>query len=114
MASTSLHGQLPLIVAAGIGLLVVRVPGGKLDLVFVEAVDAQDFEGEVDAADDFVFDLFGSAEDVGVVLGKAAHTQLAVHHRCAITSSYDQITSKNSTWQGSVQPSRADELRPPG
>src|SRR5450755_3380105 len=44
-------GQLPLIGASGVGLLVVGVPGGKLDLEFVESVSAQHFEGEVDAAD---------------------------------------------------------------
>ena len=67
-------------------MLVVRVPGGKLDLVLVESVDAQDFEGEVDAADDLVFDLLGSAEDVGVVLGKAAHAQQAVHDAGALVA----------------------------
>ncbi len=78
--------QLPLIGASGVGLLVVRVPGGKLDLVLVESVDAQHFEREVDAADDFVFDLLGRAEDVGVVLGEAAHAQQAVHDAGALVA----------------------------
>jgi hypothetical protein len=48
---------------------------------------------------DFVFDLFGGAEDVSVVLDKVAYAQLAVHYRCELASLYDLIASKNSTWK---------------
>src|SRR5271169_2888681 len=94
-------GQLPLIGPPGVGLLVVRVPGGKLNLVFVESVNAKDFEGEVDAADDFVFDLLGSAEDVGVVLGKAAHAQQAVHDAGALVA-IDGAELAVARWQIAV------------
>ena len=66
--------------------LVLRIPGGKLGLEFVEAEIFQHFERELQAADDFVFDLIGSAEDVRVVLGKAAHAQQAVHHARALVA----------------------------
>jgi hypothetical protein len=80
-------GQLPLLVGVPTEVLaVVRVPGGELDLEFVEAEGIQHFEREVEAADNFVFDLIGSAEDVGVVLGKAAHAQQAVHHPGALVT----------------------------
>ena len=36
--------------------------------------------------DDFVFDLIGRAEDVRVVLRKAAHAQQAVHHAAAFVA----------------------------
>ena len=65
---------------------VVRVPGGELDLEFGEAEGPQHRFGEVDAGDDFIFDLAGRAEDVGVVLGKAAHAQQAVHGAGALVA----------------------------
>ena len=46
----------------------------------LEAIGVQRGQRKVDAADHFVFDLFRSAEDVSVVLGKAAHAQQAMHH----------------------------------
>src|SRR5271157_1793513 len=72
--------QLPLIVAAGIGLAVVRVPGRELHLVLLEAVGAQHGQREVNAADHLVLDLFRRAEDMSVVLGEAADAQQPVHH----------------------------------
>ena len=72
--------QLPLIVAAGVGFAIVRIPGRQLDLELLEAVGVQRGQREVDAADHFVFNLLRRAEDVRVVLGKAAHAQQAVHH----------------------------------
>src|SRR5271167_4626722 len=65
--------QLPLIVVSGIGLAVVRVPRRKFHLEPLEAVGVQDRQREVNAADDLVFNLLWSAEDVRVVLGKATY-----------------------------------------
>jgi hypothetical protein len=62
------------------------VPGGKLDAVFGEAEGLQDGFGEVDAGVHLVFDLVGSAEDVGVVLGEAADAQQAVHGAGALVA----------------------------
>jgi hypothetical protein len=64
---------------AGVVLGFGGVPGGELDFEFGEAEGLEDGIGKVDAGDDLVFDLRGGAEDVGVVLGKAADAQQAVH-----------------------------------
>ena len=66
--------------------LVVGVPGGELDFELLEAEGFEDGFGEVDAGDDFVFDLLGGAEDVGVVLGKAADAEQAVHGAGALVA----------------------------
>jgi len=79
-------GDEPVFVAAGVGLAIGRVPGGELDLELGEAEGAENGFGEVDAGDDFVFDLAGGAEDVGVVLGKAADAQQAVHGAGALVA----------------------------
>ena len=77
---------IPLLVAADEALAIVRVPGGEFDLVLLEAEGLQHGEGEIHAAVDFVFNLLRHAEDVGVVLGKAAHPQQAVHHARALVA----------------------------
>ncbi len=46
----------------------------------------EDGFGEIDAGDDFVFDLFGGAEDVGIVLGEAADAEQAVHGAGALVA----------------------------
>ena len=78
--------EVPLLFAAQEALLVLRIPGGKLSLELVEAEGLQHGERELQAADDFVFNLLGSAEDVRVVLRKAAHAQQAVHHARALVA----------------------------
>ena len=70
----------PLFFRAQEALPLVRVPGGKLGLVLVEAEGFQHGERELHAADDLVLDLFGGAENMGVVLGEAADAQQPVHH----------------------------------
>ena len=67
-------------------LLIVRVPGAELDLELGEAECLEDRLGEVDAGFDLTFDLRGGAEDVGVVLGEAAHAQQAVHGARALVA----------------------------
>src|SRR6266853_5288222 len=73
-------GQVPLVFTAEETLFVFRIPGGKLGLELVEAEGLQHGKRKFEAADDFVFDLVGSAEDVSVILGKAADAQQAVHY----------------------------------
>ena len=58
---------------------VVGVPGGKLNLEVGKAEGLHDRLGKVDAGHHFVFNLAGGAEDVRVVLRKAAHAHQAVH-----------------------------------
>ena len=70
--------MLPLLSAAD-EFLVPGVPGGELDLELREAEGFEDGLGEVDAGFDLRFDLFGGAEDVGVILGEAADAKQAVH-----------------------------------
>ena len=62
------------------------IPGGELDLELLEAEGFEDGFGEVDAGFDLVFDLFGGAEDVGVVLREAAHAEQAVHGAAAFVA----------------------------
>src|SRR5882762_2854144 len=73
-------GQVPLVFTAEETLFVFRIPGGKLGLELVEAEGLQHGKRKFEAADDFSFNLVGSAEDVSVVLGKAADAEQAVHH----------------------------------
>ncbi len=79
-------GDVPVFVGAGVGFAVSGVPGGELDLELGEAEGLEDGFGEVDAGDDLVFDLTGGAEDVGVVLGKAADAEEAVHGAGALVA----------------------------
>ena len=79
-------GQVPLFVGAEKTFLVVGIPSGKLGLKFVESESLQHREGKLHAAYDFVFDLFGSAEDVSVVLSEAADAQQAMHHSGAFVA----------------------------
>ena len=46
-------GEVPVFVGAGVVGAVVRIPGGKLDLEFVEAEGLEHCFGKVDAGDDF-------------------------------------------------------------
>src|SRR5216684_4300665 len=73
-------GEVPLILTAEEALLVLRIPGGKLGFELVEAEGLQHGECELQAADDFSFDLIRSTKNVSVVLGEAANAQQSVHH----------------------------------
>ena len=64
----------------------VRVPRGELDLELLEAEGLEHGFGEVEACDDFALNLPGRAEDVRIVLRKAAHTQQAVHGSGALVA----------------------------
>jgi hypothetical protein len=55
-------------------------PGGKVGGDRLEAERAQYVQREAQSALDFGFNLFRRAEDVGIVLGEAAHAQQAVEH----------------------------------
>ena len=55
-------------------------------MILLEAEGLEHGFGEVDAGVDLVFDLVGRAEDVGVVLGEAAHAQQAVHGAGALVA----------------------------
>src|ERR1700733_2874725 len=72
-------GAVPLLFAADEILAVFGIPGGELGLELVEAEIFEYIAGELDAVGDFFFDLFGSAEDVGVILSESADAQQAVH-----------------------------------
>src|SRR5579863_5957923 len=72
-------GDGPVFVGTRVVGTVVRIPRRKLDLEFVEAEGAQRGFGKVYAGYDFIFNLAGHAEDMGVVLGESAHAQKAVH-----------------------------------
>src|SRR5216683_1216652 len=63
-----------------------RIPIGKLDFEFVEAEILHDGEGKIHARFDFRFDLRGHAEDVRVVLSKAADAEQAVEHAAAFVA----------------------------
>ena len=78
--------RLPLLFAADVVAAVVGVPGGELDLELGESVGIQHGLGKVDAADDLVFDLLRRAEDVGVILGKAAYAHQPVHDARALVA----------------------------
>src|SRR5579859_174284 len=73
-------GAVPVLLAADEALLIVGVPDAQLDLVFSEAKSLEDGHGEFHAAHDFALNLLRRAEDVGIILGEAAHPQQAVHH----------------------------------
>ena len=69
-----------------IALLVLRVPGRKLHLELREAEGLQHALGKVDARGDLALDLLRRAEDVRVVLRKAAHAQQSVHRARALVA----------------------------
>ena len=58
----------------------------KLHFVAVEAEGGQDQFREFHAGGNFIFDLFGGAENVRVVLRESAHAQQAVHHARALVA----------------------------
>src|SRR5258708_22952892 len=62
------------------------IPVGKLDFEFVEAEILHDGEGKIHARFDFGFDLRGHAEDVRVVLSKAANAEQTVEHAAAFVA----------------------------
>ena len=72
--------MIPLVLAADEILAVVRIPGGKLSLILVEAKVLQYVQGEVEATCDLVLDLLRSTEDVSIILGEAADAEQAVHY----------------------------------
>src|SRR6202023_681497 len=71
--------HIPLVFTSDKALAVVWIPGGKFGLEFIKAEVFQHVAGELHAIRDFLLNLVGSAEDVSVVLGKAADAQQAVH-----------------------------------
>ena len=73
------NGQVPIFVGAGVMGAVVGIPGGELDLEFIEAEGVEHDLGKVDAGGDLALDLRRHAEDVGIVLSKAADAKQAVH-----------------------------------
>ena len=73
-------GAVPVLLAADKALFIVGVPDTQLDLVFSKAKSLEHGHGEFHAAHDFALNLLRRAEDVGVILGKAAHAQQTVHH----------------------------------
>src|SRR5690242_19253398 len=78
----------PVLLAADKTLFVVGVPYAQLDLVFSEAKSLEHGHGEFHAAHHFALNLLRRAEDVGVILGKAAHAQQAVHHAGTLVTVY--------------------------
>ena len=60
--------------------------GGEGDAVVGEAEGLHQLEGELQNAADLVLDLLGAAEDVGVVLGEAAHAHEAVKDTAALVA----------------------------
>ncbi len=80
------HGHVPVGVATLVMLAVLRVPGGKLDLVLVETEVAQHVERELHTAGNLVLDLVAGTENVRVVLGKAADAQQPVHDSGALVT----------------------------
>src|SRR5215472_1913948 len=63
-----------------------RIARGKLDHVIIEAKNTQRFPGEPDTILNFFFDLVGSAEDVRIILRKAAHAHESVQHAGALVT----------------------------
>ena len=53
---------------------------GEEDLVVAESECAEKPEGEFENATDFVFQLVGAAEDMGVVLGEASDAEQTVEY----------------------------------
>ena len=72
--------MIPLLFAAHKILASFGIPGRKLGLELVEAKILQHVERKLEAAGDLAFNLLRRAEDMRVVLSKAAHAQQAVHH----------------------------------
>jgi hypothetical protein len=68
-------GSLPILVAARVLLRRQGVPDAQLHLRLVETVVGQEREAEVENPVDLGLHLIGAAEQVRVVLGKAAHAQ---------------------------------------
>src|SRR5205807_1822538 len=80
------NGQLPVFISAEKILAVVGVPNAELHLIYGKAEALEYGQGKIHAANDFVLDLLRSTEDMGIVLGKAAHAQQAVHHARALVA----------------------------
>ena len=76
----------PLLFAAHKIFAVVGIPGRELSLKLIEAEIFQHVQSKIEAGGDFTFDLFRHAEDVRVILGKAANAQQAVHHARALVA----------------------------
>ena len=60
--------------------------GGQVDIVLVEAEGAENVQVQVDDVEDFLFQLVRPAEDVGIVLGEAAHPHQAVQGAGALVA----------------------------
>ncbi len=73
-----LLGEVPVFVATDVFLLVFGVAERDLSLEVLEVESLEDVEDDVHHLEELVLDLVGSAEDVGVVLRKAAHAGQAV------------------------------------
>ena len=62
------------------------IPGGDLGIVMVKAERLENIHRKFEATHHFVLDLFGSAEDVRVILRKAAHAQKTMHGSAALVA----------------------------
>jgi len=79
-------GAVPVFGLAGVIFRMRFVPIRELDFEFVEAEIFHDGESEIDAGFHFGFDLRGHAENVRVILCKAAHAEQAVEHAAALVA----------------------------
>jgi hypothetical protein len=68
-------GEFPLLGGAVVFTAYALVPSGELGFILHEAVRVQRIDSELQATDNFVFDLPGRAEDVGIVLSKSSNTE---------------------------------------
>ena len=74
-----MNGQGPVLIRAGVALAVFWIPGGELHFEFRKAKGVEHQLGKLNAAHNFIFNLRRGAEDVGVILGKAADPQQPMH-----------------------------------
>ena len=79
-------GTLPVFGLASVILRMRGIPVGKLHLELIKAEILHHSEGEIHASFHFRFDLRRHAENVGVVLRKAADAQQAVQHSAALVA----------------------------
>src|SRR5258707_10468236 len=81
-------GEVPHFVAADKALFVIWVPGAQFHLVVGKTKRLEDGQRKFNAADDLIFNLLRRAEDVRIILGKAAHAQQTVHDARAFIAVY--------------------------
>ncbi len=69
-----LLGKMPVFVAAYVFFLMLWIAKRNLCFVVFELQSLEDVEDDVHHLEEFILDLVGSTEDMGVVLREAAHT----------------------------------------